>query len=110
MADAIPEEYKELIATLQKMKIQPKADSPEDFENWIKDFAKQKEDVKSKEDVKPNLVHSITQPPRLNYFSGSKDRKGGETSYELWRYEVQGLQKDKIHSDETIIQAIRRSV
>lgn len=113
MAEDLPEgweNYKELITTLQKMNITPKADSPQDLENWIQQFAEErKSDVKT-EPPCPKSSSSHIQPPRLNNFSGSKDKKGGETSYELWRYEIQGLMKDRIHTEEVIVQAIRRSV
>lgn len=108
MADPIPEEYKHLIATLQQMKVKPKADNPKEFESWIHEFAMER--LKPEVKQEPHAVASSSQPIRLNNFSGNKDKKGKETSYELWRYEIMGLLRDKSHTEEAIIQAIRRSV
>lgn len=114
MSAEIPEEYKGLIETLQKMNLTPKADTPEDLQKWIAEFAKQQAAVKTEPSESststPVASFQSFQPPRLNIFSGSTDKKTGETTYPLWRYEIEGLRKDKTHSDEVIIQAIRKSV
>ncbi|VDI03961.1 Hypothetical predicted protein [Mytilus galloprovincialis] len=112
MAD---EEYQQLVDTLKEMHIKPKADTPEALQQWIEAYAietlqmgKQTQPIK-KEPSTSTSSH-YTQPPRINLFSGSGEKKGGETTYELWKYEVLGLMKDKIHSEEAIIQAIRRAL
>ena len=46
--------------------------------------------------------------PKLPQFSGT-DAKG-EASYEVWKFEVVCLQKEKIYPDAHILQAIRRSL
>ena len=46
--------------------------------------------------------------PRLATFSG--DAAKGEMSYEHWRFEVRGLQKDHVFAEPLILQAIRRSL
>ena len=97
MAD---EEYQQLVDTLKEMHIKPKADTPEALQQWIEAYAietlqmgKQTQPIKKE----PSTSSHYTQPPRINLFSGSGEKKGGETTYELWKYEVLGLMKDTIH-------------
>ena len=111
----VPEGYEALIKTLQEMDIKPKADNPAEFQKWIKSFAEQQAGqptVKKEPETKPATPSHIPYipPPRISNFSGSKDKKSGETSYELWRYEVQCLMNDKVHSPESIAAAVRRSL
>ena len=63
-------------------------------------------DVESKQ-IKPK-TSKIREPPRITNFSGSKAK--GETSYELWRYEVTGLLADQLYDKENINYAVRRSL
>lgn len=116
------EEIDQLVKTLSAMKVKPKADSPEDLLSWMQRMVGTKLEVQvpeypaikkeassdsssaskvSKED--PILYK---QPIRISIFSG--DGKG-ETSYELWRYEVMCLMREG-HSKESILMAIRRSL
>ena len=46
--------------------------------------------------------------PKLPQFSGTDGK--GEASYEVWRFEVMCLQKEKIYPDAHILQAIRQSL
>ena len=48
--------------------------------------------------------------PKFSAFSGEDPKPKGEASYEEWRYEVKCTQKDDLHSDQTIAQAIRKSL
>ncbi len=50
------------------------------------------------------------QPPRIAMFSGDEPTPKGEVSFEVWKYEVKCLQRDRLHSDTVISQAIRRSL
>lgn len=104
-------DMKELYATLDKMKIKP-----DNFISWL---TKQAEEEK-----KPNIpippktpvtlprqLPSTSQsdsnykaPLRISFFSGEE-----KDSYDLWKYEVICLMKES-HSEQSILQAIRRSV
>lgn len=112
------EEIDQLVKTLSAMKVKPKADSPEDLLSWMQRMVGTKSEVHvpeypvikteassvskvSKEDSIP-----YKQPICISIFSG--DGKG-ETSYELWRYEVMCLMREG-HSKESILMAIRRSL
>ena len=56
--------------------------------------------------VPPTAPSTAIQLPRLAVFSGD----GKDVSYEHWRFEVRGLQRDAVYSDAIILQAIRRSL
>jgi len=52
---------------------------------------------------------TTTQLPRIAVFSGDLSGKDN-VSYDLWKAEVNGLQKQNIYTEATILQAIRRSL
>ena len=117
----IAPEQQQLLKTLAEMDLMPKADSPEDLRQWMQDYLKSTEgtatvkkepDPAKPLDVKPKTTTStkpsFTQPPKIPNFSGL-NRKG-ETSYDLWRYEVTCLQKEKLYHQDVIIHAVRHSL
>ena len=57
---------------------------------------------------KPSTGTSMSQPPRLTWFSGENAK--GELTYDLWRYNVRCLLKQKLYSEDMIHQAIRSSL
>ncbi|XP_062571420.1 uncharacterized protein LOC134233469 [Saccostrea cucullata] len=99
------------------MGIVPKADTPADLEKWMIAYLETKEGKFVKAEAKEQQEHPqtekqkkyIIQPPRFSVFTGN-DKKGSETTFDLWIYEVQCLIRDKTHSDEDIAQAVRRSL
>lgn len=109
------EEAEKLVSTFRHLNIKPKSDSPEDLQNWMQDYVHSLERVK--EENFDNSNHGQGEPadtktltmahfPKVTSFSG--DGKGG-TTYDLWRYEVMCIRKEK-RSSETILQAIRMSL
>ena len=48
--------------------------------------------------------------PKITVFSGEEPRPKRESSFEEWTYEVRCLRKDKMYSEATIGQAIRKSL
>lgn len=48
--------------------------------------------------------------PKLPFFSGSQEPSKGETSYEVWNFEVKCLQKSKLIPEEVLFQTIRNSL
>ena len=48
--------------------------------------------------------------PKITYFSGSEPVQKGETSFDIWKYEVNCLKRDNIYPEHVIKQAIRRSL
>ena len=49
-------------------------------------------------------------PPKLPFFSGSEEPAKGETSYEVWNYEVKCLQKSDYLTEQVILNSIRASL
>ena len=48
--------------------------------------------------------------PKLPIFSGAEERQKGETSYEIWNFEVKCLQKSNYFPETLLLQAIRKSL
>ena len=94
-------EYDSLIDTLKDMGLVPKADSKEDMEleSWIKEYGETWGLVPSvkleRSKVTANKAESLnTHPPSLSVLSGSGNK--GETTCDLWQYEVTCLLQDKL--------------
>lgn len=101
----------ELYATLDKMKIKP-----DNFISWLTKQAE--EEKKPKIPIPPKTPVTLSRhlpptpqsdnsykvPLRISFFSGEE-----KDSYDLWKYEVICLMKES-HSEQSILQAIRRSV
>lgn len=110
MAELTVEESKQLIDAFNKLKVKPKADSPEDLELWLKAFGTEGS-VKTEpgtHDTTPKTVVTSSQQPRISLFYG--DNIKGEATYAQWVYEVKCLLIEKTHKPEAIAQAIRRSL
>ena len=116
MAELTEEEGKKLIEAFHKLKLKPKADTPQDLELWLKAFSGVKAEPGVPTDgatggtsggtSKETVV--TTQQPRISCFFGDKVK--GEASYAQWVYEVKCLLKEKTHKPEAIAQAVRRSL
>lgn len=117
-----PEQYKTLIDTLKEFDIVPKADTKEELELWMKAYVEEhglmeavklepthpeKSTVSGHHETKSQPAAYI-HPPRLSIFSGTSGK--GETSFDLWFYEVRCLLQEKTHAKELVAQAIRRSL
>ncbi|CAC5394058.1 unnamed protein product [Mytilus coruscus] len=61
-------------------------------------MGKQKQPIKT--ESSSSTSSHYTQPPRINIFSGSSEKKGGETTYELWKYEVKATSKQAIANEK----------
>ena len=118
MADLSYEEAVKLVEAFNKLKVKPKADTPEDLELWLKEYGKgdtakadPKVDVKkepSPDDKTKTTISSTVHQPRISIFFG--DTGKGEVSYAQWVYEVKCLMLEKVHKQEVIKQAIRNSL
>ena len=115
-----PEQYKSLIDTLTNLNIVPKADTKEDFESWMKAYMEEHGLVGTLKVDSGPPVHPVKSettehheklayihPPRLSVFSGTSGK--GETSFDLWFYEVKCLLQEKTHTRELIAQIGRAS-
>lgn len=118
MAELSPEEVTKLVEAFNKLKVKPKADTPEDLELWLKDYGKEevvkaeptvevKKEPGSDEKSKTTVASTVHQP-RISIFYG--DTGKGEVTYAQWVYEVKCLMLEKVHKQELIKQAIRNSL
>lgn len=117
----IPPEFQAVIDAFSKMGVKPKADTPEDLNQWMLEYLRTSGLI-AKEDIKPPLQAppiqqqkeekphrmSMTHPPRITWFSGSEPQSG-ETTFELWKHEVRCL-LGQSYEREAILNAIRRSL
>lgn len=90
-----PEQYQKLIDTLETLNVVPKADNILEFEAWMKSYLESKGEqiIKTEPEEKGHTETEksrkyILQPPRFSIFTGN-DKKGSETTFDLWLYEVQ---------------------
>lgn len=108
------DEAKNIIAAIKSLKLKPKADTTEDFKNWLQGMAEADPPIAAKGIKSEDTGHTSAMETkhysgfsRISTFTGSSK---GETSYELWRYELQCLVSENVYRDDQILQAIRRSV
>ncbi|VDI61233.1 Hypothetical predicted protein [Mytilus galloprovincialis] len=100
----ISEEEKQLLAAFKALKVKPKADTAEDLQTWLQNYAATGHET-------PQKITVSTNQPRLSIFYGDTTTlTKGEATYDQWRYEIRGLLQDKTHKKEAVLQAIRRSV
>ena len=52
----------------------------------------------------------VYNPPKLPFFSGAEEPNKGETSYEVWNYEVKCLQKADYLPESVLLHSIRASL
>ncbi|KAK3097682.1 hypothetical protein FSP39_012084 [Pinctada imbricata] len=119
MTDFSEDELQAIAAALKEMKVKPKADSASDLKQWMVDYVTQmKSDgttpvqVKQEADTGNGKADGgskvvTTHIPKISCFSGDGSKQ--DTSYDLWRYEVDCLIKEK-YSEGVIAQSIRRSL
>lgn len=106
-------EIESMSKVFTQLGIKPKADTPEQFAQWLEEYQKgAKPKLKNETPVMEGASalsassQILEKHPRLPTFSGDKK---GETNFDLWKYEVQCLLKDN-YSETAISQAIRRSL
>lgn len=128
-----------LLQTLAQMKLTPKADTPQDLKQWMIEYLQSTGDIPllpvkkehqelgigaipKRTTAGANLPQasaditgqnrttktSFSQPPRISNFSGASNK--GETTYDLWRYEINCLMKEKIYELDVITHAVRHSL
>lgn len=123
-SDLTETELKELNEAFKALGVKPKTKSAAELRQWMVSYAKwttpeyrRSEETFKRESASseplgatssPHVTKHITplHAPKLPVFSGDKK---GDTSYDLWRYEVKCLMKDDV-SAATILQSIRRSL
>ena len=114
MAELNEAESAQLLATFQNLGVKPKTDSPEELKQWMIDYLTSTGSLQPDESDTTATVHEITNTvvnnvPRIASFSGDPGAKS-DTTFELWRYEVICLMKDRIYSPEVLTHAVRKSL
>lgn len=108
-----PEDLAFLKLLKKEVKEPPKGDDSKGLKEWMLHYLATSGELQPKEELKESKTKVIPtprmrDPPRVSTFSGSNAK--GETTYELWRYEVCGLMADKLYDPENITYAVRRSL
>nr|KAG5705225.1 hypothetical protein BaRGS_011251 [Batillaria attramentaria] len=108
----ITEEEKKLLASFRQLGVQPKADTKEDLQAWIQEYATSASAAVKQETPSQSLQPATTllQAPRLSCFTGNNTKKDTEASYDLWRYEVECLRASGTHNEQAVLEAARRSL
>lgn len=92
----LSEDEKKMIAAFRELHTIPKVESAADLVHYMRHFGDEPETKL--------LSHQV---PRLSIFYGETGK--GEVSFQTWKYELRCLLKEKFHSEEAILQGIRRS-
>lgn len=100
----------------------PEADSMEKVEDWMLahlhstgKLPVKEEDISMSDgnhgdkEQKQSGTPRVQQTLRINTFSGDPDSKG-DTTFDLWRFEVKCLIQDEVYPREVIRQAVRKSL
>ncbi len=113
MANFNEDEAKQLLDAFSSLGVKPKADDPESLRQWMEDYvvAQGRQRVEAAQPQEATVRHQthVTQFPKLVPFSGDTSKPDAVT-YDLWRYDVQCLIEEDIHSKESIKQALRNSL
>ena len=117
MAELSQYELEHIASVFKEMNVKPKADTPEDFKQWMTNYVAHMStegdaNVKKEQNAtndQSSASSKVTSHyiPKISCFSGDGSKQ--DTTYDLWRYEVDCLIKEK-YSEETIAQSMRRSL
>ena len=121
---AMPEdEMKKLAACFAELHASPKMDTPEDLEEWMKDyvFSKLKQDGKellTKQEPVENLKQHtgtiaastthVLHTPKIFAFSG--EGSNTDTAFESWKYQILTLLREGSYSEKTVTTAVKNSL
>lgn len=113
-----------LLDAIKRLGALPEAGTPDEVEEWMLNHLQEVgrvpardeksftslEDKDEKGKQKGPLSTSVSnQTLRINTFSGDPEAKG-ETTFDLWRFEVKCLIRDGVYPKEVIRQAARKSL
>lgn len=88
------------------MKVKPRADTAEVFTTWINEYVESQRT--GNPPIPPKPVKLPIQQPRISIYTGVNTR--GELAFDLWKYEVKCLLRDKSYSSDVIVSIIRKSL
>ena len=117
--DLNSDEVKMMVTALKEMKVKPDLESPAAFKDWMVKYVtglnvKQESHDEGDESDTNNSASGNSGSvksvfiPKIPTFSGDGSKQ--DTSYELWKYQVECLLKDKYYSETVVAQSARRSL
>ena len=117
MAELSQYELEHIASVFKEINVKPKADTPKDFKQWMTNYVAHMNtegdaNVKKEQNATNDQSSASTKVtshyiPKISCFSGDGGKQ--DTTYDLWRYEVDCLIKEK-YSEETIAQSMRLSL
>jgi len=111
MAEFTNEEAAQLLDCFRCLRVKPHSDTPEDLASWMKEYVTSSGGGEVKVETATVTTPAIAiQQPRISTFTGETPVGKGDTHYDMWRYEVKCLMAEKIHTVDSIFQAVRRSL
>lgn len=105
------EEKAQLIQRFVELGVKPKADTKEEFQNWMASIVAQ--GVAAPEGEAKPIIQTVSSKehiPRIPIFTGATPTKSEHVSFDVWQYEIKCLIKSKRYSNEIILQALRNSL
>ncbi len=102
------EETEEMTAIFEGTGFKPKTGSKEEMEQSMVDYLSKAGKLPSKSEQGQTTKQILQQPPRVSNFSG--DTSKGDAAFDLWEYEVKCLIKEGVHTNDSIHQAVRKSL
>ena len=117
MAEFTEDEATDLVSMFSSMGVKPDTRDSDAMMSWMYDFLESKGKIKTESTQRSYYASPaaggqqptfVTQNPRISLFSG--DTKGDHVSYDMWRFEVWNLLKEKLYSNEVITMAAKKSL
>lgn len=108
MATFTEDEVKEMTATFEAVGFKPKSETKEELEASMLEYLGQAGKLPVKQETQAPTKQVLQQPPRVSSFSG--DSVKGDSPFDLWKYEVNCLVREGVHTHDSILQAVRRSL
>lgn len=119
---AVSEAEQKLLDAIKELGEVPQADTPAELQEWMMSHLRktgripqESEELKETRLLKQEPITGASasagtkQTLRINTFSGDPDAKG-DTTFDLWSFEVQCLINDGVYPEEIIRQAARKSL
>lgn len=110
MSKLTDEEQAKLVHVFEEMNVKPDMDDPEAMKRWMRQYVKGESRAQaspSSSSSEPQQVAHVIQNPRIIVFSGDQTK---DAAYDIWKYEVRSLLREKIHALPVIVHAVRKSL
>lgn len=104
------EEIDNIIDQFKAMGVKPKADTPEDLKQWMKQLLENSGELAKVKHEKVETEVKVGQIPKIPLFSGDPFCPKNETTFVQWRYHVRCLLRENNFTKAAIGQGIRNSL